>query len=301
MTAPAATAPPRIQVTRPGVYDLPPEVYHGDPAPVPSLSSTGARRLLPPSCPALFAYEREHGGPTSRELDLGKAAHRLVLGVGPELVRIDADEWRTNAVKAKVAETRERGAVPLKPAVWDTIHEMAAAIQTNGTAAALLSHGQPERSLFWIDQATGVWCRTMLDWLPVARPGQVMYLPEYKTTRSAAPEKLDRVVLEHGYHIQAGWCIEAIRVLGLDEGAEAIEWHWIWQEKTPPYLVTVSPIRDIALQIGRERVREAIDLYARCTQTGRWPGYGDDELVPAGLPGWVENEYLRTHEREVNW
>lgn len=38
-------------ITEPGVYDLPAEVYHADPVEGGSLSSTGARKLLPPSCP----------------------------------------------------------------------------------------------------------------------------------------------------------------------------------------------------------------------------------------------------------
>lgn len=293
MTATAA-APPRIQVTRPGVYDLPPEVYHADPAPVASLSSTGARRLLPPSCPALFAYEREHGSTESRELDLGKAAHRHVLGIGPELVTVNADNYLTKAAKTQRDEARAGGAVPLLAREAEQVAAMAAVIRANPTAAALLSNGRAEQAMFWVDAATGVWCRTMLDWLPTARAGQVMYVPEYKTTRSASPERLDRLVLDHGYHIQAAWALEGIDVLGL---AQVAEWVWIWQEKTPPYLITVAPIRDIALRIGRDLVRQAIDKYAKCTATGRWPGYGDDELVHVGLPGWVENEYLRELNR----
>lgn len=293
MTALAA-APARIQVTEPGVYNLPPEVYHADPAPVPSLSSTGARRLLPPSCPAKFAYEREHGSPTKRELDLGKAAHHLVLGVGPELVTINADNYRTNAAQAKRDEAHATGAVPLLAHELEQVQQMAAAIRAHPTAAGLLGQGRPEQALFWVDQATGVWCRALLDWLPSSTTGRPMWLPEYKTTHTAAPERLDKLVLDRGYHIQAAWNIEAVKALGL---AHEVEWYWIWQEKTPPYLVTVGPIRDIALRIGTEEVRRAIDLYARCTTTGRWPGYGDDELVPVGLPGWVENEYLRETSR----
>src|SRR2546421_646443 len=87
-------------ITEPGLYeDLSVETYHADPVPVGSLSSSGARKLLPPGCPALFAYEREHPPEPTATFDLGHAAHKMVLGVGPEVVKIDADNWRTNAVK----------------------------------------------------------------------------------------------------------------------------------------------------------------------------------------------------------
>jgi len=35
-----------IQVTAPGVYDIPAEAYHADPVPGGSLSASGARDLL---------------------------------------------------------------------------------------------------------------------------------------------------------------------------------------------------------------------------------------------------------------
>jgi hypothetical protein len=47
-------------ITEPGVYDIAEDHYHADPVPGGSLSNSGAKKLLPPSCPAKFAYEREH-------------------------------------------------------------------------------------------------------------------------------------------------------------------------------------------------------------------------------------------------
>ena len=41
-----------------------------------------------------------------------------------------------------------------------------------------------------------------------------------------------------------------------------------------------------AVEEGRRANREAIDLYARCMETGVWPGYSDD-IVTIGLPAWV--------------
>ena len=84
-----------IQITSPGIYDMPAETYHADPVPAGSLSSTGARRILPPGCPALFRYEQQNGTGHRPEFDFGTAAHKLVLGVGPKLKRINAKDWRT--------------------------------------------------------------------------------------------------------------------------------------------------------------------------------------------------------------
>src|SRR5258708_26204894 len=42
-----------------GVYGIPADAYHADPIEGGSLSSSGARRLLPPGCPALFRQDRK--------------------------------------------------------------------------------------------------------------------------------------------------------------------------------------------------------------------------------------------------
>jgi hypothetical protein len=63
------------------------------------------------------------------------------------------------------------------------------------------------------------------------------------------------------------------------------------QEKTPPYLVSVIELGEMALTIGRHEYRKAIDIFARCVETDTWPGYGDD-VVTVGAPVWAEYRYI---------
>ena len=79
--------------------DLPDPEYHAHPA----LSSSGARKLLPPSCPARFKWERDNPPPSRPALDIGSAAHKQVLGVGADIVVVEADDWKTKAAQ----ETRK--------------------------------------------------------------------------------------------------------------------------------------------------------------------------------------------------
>ena len=52
----AGIAEAEVVVDEPGVYDgLDEAAYHADPVPGGSLSASGAKLLLPPSCPALYA------------------------------------------------------------------------------------------------------------------------------------------------------------------------------------------------------------------------------------------------------
>lgn len=144
-----------------GVYDMPADDYHAHPA----LSSSGARKLLAPSCPAIFDYERQHGEERKQEFDLGTAAHTLLLGFGPEPHVIDADSYRTKAAQQERDEAYARGDVPLLPKEFDAVQAMVTAVRQHPRASELLSAGKAEQSLFWTDPTTGVLCRARPDWL----------------------------------------------------------------------------------------------------------------------------------------
>ncbi|WP_326768594.1 PD-(D/E)XK nuclease-like domain-containing protein [Streptomyces sp. NBC_01591] len=286
-----ASAPAAGLGIEPGIYpNLPMEAYHGDRG---SLSSSGARKLLPPSCPALFRYEQDHPQLPKKAFDVGNAAHKLVLGEGPNLVRIDASEWRTAAVKAVVADVRAAGGVPLKPAEYDQVQAMADAIRRHPVASVLFApeSGRPEVSMFWTDGPTGITRRARFDWLPHPRSGRLI-IPDYKTCRSAEPSALARAVDEYGYHCQDDWYRAAARAAGLAEDPAMV---FVCQEKTAPYLVTVIELDAAARRIGAAKNRRAIDVFARCTETGYWPGYSDD-ITYLSLPVWAERrdeeEYL---------
>src|SRR5215469_11135399 len=112
-------------ITEPGIYEIDEATYHGDPVPGGSLSSSGARKLLPPSCPAKFAWERENPPEPTKALDLGTAAHSLVLGIGKPLAWIDAEDWRTKAAKEWRDAARAEGSVPLLLHEFNQVDAMA--------------------------------------------------------------------------------------------------------------------------------------------------------------------------------
>ncbi|MFE7237250.1 PD-(D/E)XK nuclease-like domain-containing protein [Streptomyces sp. NPDC057580] len=258
--------------------------YHADKT---SLSSSGARKLLEPSTPARFRYEQDNPQPATKTFDYGNAAHKKVLGNGPELVVIEHDMWNTKAAKAEVAEARERGAIPLKQHEMDMVNAMAAAIRKHPLAAALLdpAYGAPEQSGFWIDEPTGIRRRVRFDWLPSIQSGRLI-IPDYKTAADASNRVMEREIEKYGYNQQADWYEAAARALGL--GGDDAELLLIVQEKKAPYLINVIGIEFGSRIIGGAKNRAAINTFAECTATGIWPGYGDEPNYLA-LPGYAEN------------
>lgn len=272
----------------PGIYRMTAEQYHADPVPGGSLSSSGARKLLPPSCPAKFRYEQDHGQEANPVFDFGHAAHKKVLGIGPELAIVDADDWRTKAAREQRDEAYENGAVPLLAKDHDVVNDMAAALQQHPIASALFNPdgGLAEQNLFWRDAQTSIMRRARLDFLPETSRSRVI-IPDYKTTVSAEPDALAKSMHRFGYHQQADWYLTGAQAMGLagDDAAFVL----VAQEKTPPYLVTVVEIDHEALRVGKARNRQAISIYEWCVENDRWPGYVDD-ITLISLPPWAVTE-----------
>lgn len=276
-------------ITEPGVYDIPAEDYHRDPVPGGSLSTSWAKKLLPPSVPALFDHERRHGQPRKKVWDFGTAAHALVLGTGPELVVVDADNWRTAAAQSERDDAYADGAIPLLPSEHAQVLAMAAALTAHPVAGRLLAPGTglPEQSLFWRDTPTGMMRRARLDWLPVVGAKRII-VPDYKTANAVDDAALSRAMNAYGYHMQAAAYLDGIKALGIDAEPGFVN---VYQAKTAPYLVHVVEVDALALTIGRDLNRRALDVYAECTAADHWPGYPSIDLL--GLPAWVENDFLR--------
>ncbi|CAM5249179.1 hypothetical protein SGLAM104S_01579 [Streptomyces glaucescens] len=134
--------------------DLTAEQYHADRT---SISSSGLRALLPPGCPAQFKYDRDNPRPPKREFDLGHAAHKLVLGVGEELVFTEYEDWRTKAAREERDAIRYDGGVPLLAHEGEQVQAMAEAIRQHPIAGPLFTPGtgRAELSLYWTDRETG--------------------------------------------------------------------------------------------------------------------------------------------------
>jgi hypothetical protein len=283
-----------IVITEPGVYEMTNEQYHADPVPGGSLSSTGARRILPPGCPAQFDYDRHNPPAGKQHFDVGHAAHLMVLGAGGEMVVLDYDDYTRKAARAERDEARAEGLIPVTRPQNEQVCAMAAALRAHEFAGLLFDHdrGQPEASLFWVDEQTGVWCRARFDFLPDRIPGKRMIIPDYKTAAAVDIESLRRAVAAHGYHQQDDWYRAGAAALNL--APDDARFLLVFQAKDPPYLVTVVEMDHVGQQLGRQLNRQALQSYASCTKAKRWPAHADD-VVSLSLPAWYENT-MGAHE-----
>lgn len=289
------TAEP-VVITEPGVYDIPEATYHADPVPAElggSLSHSGAKKLLEPDCPAVFDHERRHPKPPTADMEFGTAIHKLVLGKGADVVRVDKDTWRTNEAKAAAKEARARGAVPLLAHDYAEAETIAAAVLADKKAGPLFLEGQAEQSLFWQCPEFGIWKRCRLDWLPsgYGRP----IIVDLKKISRADPQTIRKSVHRYGYYMQDPFYREGYRAVF----GEYPEFYFVFIQSEEPYLVTVADLEPDAIAYGEARCRLAAERFRDCTQAGTWPGYSED-IIHVSLPSYAEwqIESELSHDRD---
>jgi hypothetical protein len=272
-----------LLLDEPGLYDIPEADYHRDPLRHlgGSLSSTTARKLLPPSCPALARHAVDN--PEHKDAyDLGSVTHRLTLGSGCPIVHVPADTWQTKAAREAREEARAAGAVALLTKDLDKAYAMRDAVHADSLAHALLTMpGAPEQTLIW--REGGTWCRAMLDrWIDPKRG--LAAIVDLKTTPDVSDEHLQRAVWNFGYHQQEDLYRRGYQAV---HGEDA-DFYFVFVQADPPHMVRVVQLDEQLRAIARQRNDEALQVWRDCQKSGEWPAYppvGDIALI--GPPRWA--------------
>jgi hypothetical protein len=299
-------------ISAPGAYpDIDAADYHRNPdlLPAPSLSSSGAKRLLSAS-PFHFWHDSPLNPDRPAESEkphfsVGKAAHDRILLTDrwPEHYHVLPDGFAWNKTKAmpdaiaEAEEARAAGKTLLRFDDAEVIDAVAAAIQRNPLAVATLTNGVAEETLAWQDQRTGVWLRARPDFRPnsILARRDVMVVSDLKFVAAthASPEGFRRAIANFGYHQSAAFYADGIKAV---YGHYPTHWVHVVVEKDSPHCVALYELPAEDIERGRFANRRAIDLFARCLKEDRWPGYAD-EPIPVGLPIWAR---IRADDADPN-
>lgn len=270
------------------IHDMPNEQYHSHEMKAQFVSKSGLDQIA--KSPAHFQWFLDHPTDETPALVFGSAFHTLVLEpekADGEIVVLP-DEWPTKAMCGRsIADQKEefrilnRGKIILTQEQDDMAHAMTLAVEDHAAASVVLrkATGKAEVTALWTDSDTGVDCRARFDWL---RDDGL--LVDLKSTRCAKPEVFERLALEHRYHVQAAFYMEAYRRV---TGQEPVGFAFVAVEKEPPYCACVYVAQPDFIHLGRIEYQKNLATYAECKQTGEWPGYPDISLVPLGLPAWA--------------
>jgi hypothetical protein len=278
-----------VKITKTGVYDLPMADYHSQCTDTLVMGSSDAV-LLANSTPAHLRASWDEEDESSKQADMGKIAHALLLEPflsNSSIVVIEADDWRKKATQELRDDARASGKTPILSRDYDRAHKIVRAVMANSVAAELLREGQAEKSWFAKDEKTGLYKKCRPDFFNTDR-----IIIDIKTVASASPEFLKRRVYDGGWFQQAPWYCEVVELV---ERAPAKGYCWIIVEQEPPYAVVIRKPLDNVLMHGHRLNQQAFALFARCAASDYWPAYGD-EVEELGLPDFA---YYRLEESAV--
>jgi exodeoxyribonuclease VIII len=168
-----------------------------------------------------------------------------------------------------------------------------AALQADPEIAALLATGYSECSVFWIDKATGIYCKARPDHVhPI--DGSCVKLLDLKSTADDTPSGFGRTVAKLGYHRQQAHYAAGFTTA---TGLAVEEFVFAAVSSTPPVLAVPYLLPEDFAQQGRDEVRELLELYAHCRKTDTWPSYGTGSGYQlADIPAYAN----RSNEIEVS-
>lgn len=259
---------------RRGIFaDLPEPDYLADPH---SISASGAKQLL--KSPAHFKLPPWF----SEAADLGSAFHTETLGVGQEVVVVDAASWRGKDAAVAQEQARAEGKAPILAKNIPTVQAMARAVREHPMASRLLAEpGRPELSAFWRDEVWDVTRRARIDYLTDSGINI-----DLKSTNSVDRHALQRKVMDLGYDLSAAWYEDVMRGVDIDLRATAL----VFVEKEPPYRVRVVELSEDFIDRGRRLCAKALGIYRDCTEADLWPSYDDNGFTTIYPPAWAREE-----------
>lgn len=167
-----------------------------------------------------------------------------------------------------------------------------AAVARSPELSALLRQGSGEVSVFWIDKATGVYCKARPDWLPPANGNRVTPL-DLKTCADESPSGFGRASARLRHDLQAAHYSEGIEAA---TGLRVEQFIFGAVTNKPPILAVPYVLTDEIRDQGRDERRELMEKLAWCQRENEWPAYGSG-LQLLDFPAWAKDG----GEVEVEW
>ena len=135
------------------------------------------------------------------------------------------------------------------------------AIQDHPSARDLLTGGEPEVSMVWRDETTGLLCKGRVDMLHDKR------FVDLKTTASCTSFNIGA----YGYHRQMAFYMQGLKAIT----GQSYTPYIVACEKAPPYGVMAAALSLHAMVTGHEECLDLLEQLSGCIFTDDWPCYED--------------------------
>lgn len=155
--------------------------------------------------------------------------------------------------------------------------------------ASVLLYGRGEVSIFWIDEATGLYCKARPDWMALNTRAVVLDL---KTCTDESPSGFGRAAARLRYDLQAAHYVAGVEAVT----GQAVDFFFGAVTNKPPVLAVPYALTDEIRDQGKEERRELMERLAWCQRENEWPAYGSGVQL-LDFPAYAKNG----GEVEVEW
>lgn len=189
--------------------------------------------------------------PESKALDFGSLCHDLILSfdeIKQKYLFADVDklDFRLKEHKEIKAKADEQGLILIDKATKSEADKL---INNNlFFFDRFIDKRRGDCELSYFGEYKGVMCKARFDFISKNKKTII----DLKFLQSATKDDFSRAVANFGYYIQAAFYLELT-------GAK--EFLFLVIEKTEPYLIGVYKLDTAALDLGRERIEKAIEIY----------------------------------------
>jgi len=165
----------------------------------------------------------------------------------------------------------------------EVVAGVANAMLAHPLASTLLQGGIAEHSLYWVDEETGLECKTRPDYINEDQ------LIDAKTSMDASYRKFRSQIDNYEYFIQAAFQCEGFRAAFKKPVADYI---WLAAETDDPYAIALYRADEGLLDLGDQEIRKGLRIIKRCKDADHWPSYQYDEekdrfaVQDMGLAPW---------------
>lgn len=281
------------------------EDYHAHPA----ISKSGLKTLVTKTPAHYWAEYRKAPDVVkkiSREKIFGQAFHTFLLEPQEFKKRYAPNPGlnkNTKAYKEIAARVASFGGELLDHDELQSLVSMRQAVLRHPVAGKHLRHPPRgrikkksliETSIFFTDAETGVRCKI--------RPDEYLIddkiILDPKTTADASPEAFAKSVYAYGYDIQ-----RALYMKGVEQAMKVVvkDMLFIAVEKIEPYAVGVYRLDASYCDIGYQRMRAGLEIFAKCDKEKSWPALPpvvQDISPPAYLQGRYEIKWKKETKDE---
>ncbi len=274
---------------KPGIYpNVSMAEYH-------SWDLVSSTRLKPMIVSPLLCKQRMDRPPrTTQAMVQGQALHAMLLepdtwreqfAIGGPINEKTKKPYGRETNKWAEWEAEQGGKPVLTTADIDDVIRWADAICKHEFASQLLAgKGRNEMSLVWDDQITGLRCKARVDRLTRDPGGWPSHI-DIKTTKDEPTDRnLARLMWDWGYDLQMAHYKAGAAVL--KPGERKFWFVFICKGSLDVGVVEMGPTWEA---VGAKRWRMALDRYAECLESGKWPGCIPTYMV-LEAPVWALHE-----------